>query len=177
MIRERWFSGFAAGWKYRGEITMTTLDTTTPNIRKESDSLGEVDVPANVLWGAQTQRSLEHFSIGHDLIPREMIAAYATLKKAAANVNHAAGRLPDEQRRLIVQNRSTSKKRPHIPISTGTMTQFPSTSLRWPACSNLRRLAVRRLPSVRGMCFWQRITLVQVTSGVWSMTNPGNELT
>src|SRR4029077_2147308 len=83
---------------------MATLDTVTlPDIRKETDSLGEGDVPANVLWGAQTQRSLEHFNIGHDLIPREMIAAYATLKKAAANVNHAAGRLPDEQHRLIVQ--------------------------------------------------------------------------
>jgi fumarate hydratase class II len=83
---------------------MMTFDTVTlSNIRKETDSLGEVDVPAHVLWGAQTQRSLEHFSIGHDLIPREMIAAYATLKKAAANVNHAAGRLPDEQHRLIVQ--------------------------------------------------------------------------
>ena len=54
------------------------------DIRKESDSLGIVEVPADKLWGAQTQRSLEHFSIGHDLIPREMIAAYATLKKAAA---------------------------------------------------------------------------------------------
>jgi fumarate hydratase class II len=57
-------------------------------IRKESDSLGEVDVPADKLWGAQTQRSLEHFSIGKDLIPREMITAYATLKKAAAIANH-----------------------------------------------------------------------------------------
>ncbi|HEY6343442.1 MAG TPA: class II fumarate hydratase [Bryobacteraceae bacterium] len=80
-------------------------DTVTlPNIRKETDSLGDVDVPANVLWGAQTQRSLEYFSIGHDLIPREMITAYATLKKAAANVNHAAGRLSEEQCRLIVQS-------------------------------------------------------------------------
>src|SRR5262249_4062136 len=61
--------------------------------RKEIDSLGEVDVPADKLWGAQTQRSLEHFSIGHDLIPREMITAYATLKKAAANTNRAGGRL------------------------------------------------------------------------------------
>ena len=55
-------------------------------IRKETDSLGEVDVPSSALWGAQTQRSLEHFSIGQDLIPREMIVAYATLKKAAADV-------------------------------------------------------------------------------------------
>ena len=71
--------------------------------RTESDSLGEVKVPSAMLWGAQTQRSLEHFSIGHDLIPREMIAAYATLKKAAANANHTAKRLDDNQHRLIVR--------------------------------------------------------------------------
>ncbi len=71
--------------------------------RKETDSLGVVEVPADKLWGAQTQRSLEHFSIGKDLIPREMITAYATLKKAAANVNHASGRLGAEQHDLIVK--------------------------------------------------------------------------
>lgn len=72
-------------------------------MRKEIDSLGEVDVPADRLWGAQTQRSLDHFSIGKDLIPREMIAAYAVLKKAAANANRAGGRLNDQIHRLIVQ--------------------------------------------------------------------------
>ena len=71
-------------------------------VRRETDSLGSVDVPANCLWGAQTQRSLEHFSIGTDLIPREMIGAYATLKKAAAMANHDGKRLADEQFRLIV---------------------------------------------------------------------------
>jgi fumarate hydratase, class II len=71
--------------------------------RKESDSLGVVEVAADKLWGAQTQRSLEHFSIGRDLIPREMITAYATLKKAAASANHAGKRLDDERYRLIVQ--------------------------------------------------------------------------
>ena len=71
--------------------------------RTESDSLGEVAVPADKLWGAQTQRSLEHFSIGQDLIPREMITAYATLKKAAANTNHAGGRLSDDRHSLILQ--------------------------------------------------------------------------
>jgi fumarate hydratase class II len=73
------------------------------DFRKETDSLGEVEVPADKLWGAQTQRSLEHFSIGKDLIPREMIAAYAVLKKAAANANHAGGRLDDRTHQLIVQ--------------------------------------------------------------------------
>jgi fumarate hydratase, class II len=73
------------------------------SMRKEMDSLGEVNVPSDKLWGAQTQRSLEHFSIGKDLIPREMISAYATLKKAAAKANHAGKRLDDLQHRLIVQ--------------------------------------------------------------------------
>ncbi len=72
-------------------------------VRKETDSLGELDVPADKLWGAQTQRALEHFSIGKDLIPREMITAYAILKKAAANVNHAGGRLDEKRQELIVQ--------------------------------------------------------------------------
>jgi len=71
--------------------------------RKETDSMGVVEVPADKLWGAQTQRSLEHFSIGYDLIPREMITAYATLKKAAANANRAGGRLDERAHRLIVQ--------------------------------------------------------------------------
>ena len=71
--------------------------------RTETDSLGEVRIPADKLWGAQTQRSLEHFSIGQDLIPEEMIEAYAILKKAAANVNHRMGYLKREERDLIVQ--------------------------------------------------------------------------
>src|SRR5712675_3006460 len=73
------------------------------SMRRETDSLGEVEVAADKLWGAQTQRSLEHFSIGQDLIPREMIAAYATLKKAAANANYAGKRLDDQHHNLIVQ--------------------------------------------------------------------------
>ncbi len=73
------------------------------SIRQETDSLGEVDVPSDKLWGAQTQRSLQHFSIGKDLIPREMITAYAILKKAAANANHTGKRLDEERHKLIVQ--------------------------------------------------------------------------
>jgi fumarate hydratase class II len=71
--------------------------------RRETDSMGAVDVPADKLWGAQTQRSLEHFSIGHDLIPREMITAYATLKRSAAVANHNGGRLHDKEFELIVK--------------------------------------------------------------------------
>ena len=72
-------------------------------VRRETDSLGVVEVPADKLWGAQTQRSLEHFSIDQDLIPREMVTAYGILKKAAANANHAGGRLNDPNHQLIVQ--------------------------------------------------------------------------
>src|SRR5215813_657800 len=81
----------------------TISNLNNPAVRKETDSLGEVDVLADKLWGAQTQRSLEHFSIGKDLIPREMISAYAILKKAAAAANHRSKRLPAEQYNLIVQ--------------------------------------------------------------------------
>jgi fumarate hydratase class II len=73
------------------------------NDRIEKDSLGDVRVPADKLWGAQTQRSLEHFSIGDDLIPRELIHAYALLKKAAALANAQDGRLDEGKARLIVQ--------------------------------------------------------------------------
>jgi fumarate hydratase, class II len=72
-------------------------------IRIEIDSLGKVEVPGDKLWGAQTQRSLEHFSIGDDLIPREMILSYAVLKKGAAIVNHRSQRLGGEQKQLICQ--------------------------------------------------------------------------
>jgi fumarate hydratase class II len=71
--------------------------------RTETDSLGEVRVPADKLWGAQTQRSLEHFSIGKDLMPREMIPAYAILKKASADANYTVKWLDDKRRALIVQ--------------------------------------------------------------------------
>src|SRR5882724_11528246 len=85
------------------ESKQKTSSDLISNIRKEMDSLGEVDVAADMLWGAQTQRSLEHFSIGKDLIPREMITAYATLKNAAANANHAGKRLDDRAYKLIVE--------------------------------------------------------------------------
>lgn len=72
-------------------------------VRIETDSLGTVEVPAGKLWGAQTQRSLEYFSIGKDLMPGEMITAYAILKKAAAVINHKGGRLPEPACGLIVR--------------------------------------------------------------------------
>jgi fumarate hydratase, class II len=100
------------------------------DFRRETDSLGEVEVPADMLWGAQTQRSLEHFSIGHDLIPREMIGAYAILKKAAANANHAGGRLDNRTHGLIVRVADeilAGKHQDMFPLHvwmTGSGTQF-----------------------------------------------------
>ncbi len=72
------------------------------DMRIETDSLGPIEVPADRLWGAQTQRSIAYFSIGHDLMPREMIEAYAILKRAAALANRDSGRLDAEVSRLIV---------------------------------------------------------------------------
>jgi fumarate hydratase class II len=72
-------------------------------MRVERDSLGEIGVPAEKLWGAQTQRAVEHFRVGRDLMPREMIPAYAILKKAAAIANHSADRLPHQLYQLIVR--------------------------------------------------------------------------
>ncbi len=75
------------------------LDAT--GTRREFDSLGEVDVPADRYWGAQTQRSLEHFNIGNDRMPKEVYHAYGYVKKAAAQVNTRAGRLPEWKGQLI----------------------------------------------------------------------------
>ncbi|HXP51493.1 MAG TPA: lyase family protein, partial [Bacteroidia bacterium] len=71
--------------------------------RKESDSLGEVEVPADRYWGAQTQRSLIHFSIGHDQMPKEVYHAYGYVKKAAALVNASTGRLTRWKADLIAR--------------------------------------------------------------------------
>ena len=71
--------------------------------RVESDSMGKIEVPANVYWGAQTQRSLLHFNIGRDTMPPELIWAFGMLKKACALVNLDLGKLPADKARLITQ--------------------------------------------------------------------------
>jgi fumarate hydratase class II len=71
--------------------------------RTESDSMGEIEVPADHYWGAQTQRSLIHFSIGNDSMPKEVYHAYGYVKKAAAMVNAEEGLLPAWKARLISQ--------------------------------------------------------------------------
>ncbi|MEO8402035.1 MAG: lyase family protein, partial [Gammaproteobacteria bacterium] len=74
----------------------------TQNTRTETDSMGAVEVPVNVYWGAQTQRSIHHFAIGHDVMPKELIRGFAILKKAAAMSNQELGLLPEEKVKLIV---------------------------------------------------------------------------
>ena len=75
----------------------------TRGVRQESDSMGQIEVPFNHYWGAQTQRSLHHFAIGEDRMPLELIRAFGILKKAAALVNHDLGKLPRDKMELIVQ--------------------------------------------------------------------------
>src|SRR5271168_4518838 len=71
--------------------------------RRETDSMGDIDVPADRYWGAQTQRSLLHFSIGEDRMPKAVYHAYGYVKKAAAQVNAAAGRLAPWKETAIVR--------------------------------------------------------------------------
>jgi fumarate hydratase class II len=81
----------------------TAIDTAKTHTRTESDSMGSIEVPANVYWGAQTQRSLLHFKIGRDTMPPEMIWAFGILKKACALVNQDLGKLAADKTKLIVQ--------------------------------------------------------------------------
>ena len=81
----------------------TTVEQPKTRTRMESDSMGKIEVPANVYWGAQTQRSLIHFNIGRDTMPPELIRAFGILKKACALVNQDLGKLSAEKAKLIVQ--------------------------------------------------------------------------
>ena len=97
--------------------------------RQEFDSMGKVDVPADRYWGAQTQRSLQHFSIGDDRMPKAVYHAYGYVKKACALVNQAAGRLPEQKARAIIraaEETIAGKLDEHFPLyvwQTGSGTQ------------------------------------------------------
>jgi fumarate hydratase, class II len=82
---------------------MATVAEPPTRTRTESDSMGKIEVPAHVYWGAQTQRSLHHFNIGRDTMPPELIRAFGILKKAAALVNQDLGKLPADKAKLIAQ--------------------------------------------------------------------------
>ena len=102
---------------------------TKQDVRIETDSMGEIEVPADRYWGAQTQRSLKHFNIGFDVMPREVIRALGILKKAAAIVNFDLGKLPEDKMKLIVQAADEvieGKLDDHFPLrvwQTGSGTQ------------------------------------------------------
>src|SRR5215469_884262 len=97
--------------------------------RIETDSMGPIEVPEDRYYGAQTARSLIHFAIGHDVMPRELIRAFGILKKAAAEVNRDLGKLPDDKARLIIQAADEvieGKLDDHFPLriwQTGSGTQ------------------------------------------------------
>ena len=82
---------------------MSEVAKTNKKTRIETDSMGEIEVETDKYWGAQTERSLHHFNIGFDTMPREMIRALGVLKKAAAIVNYELGKLPEEKKDLIVR--------------------------------------------------------------------------
>lgn len=99
------------------------------DFRKESDSMGEIDVPAEMYFGAQTMRSLHHFAIGRDLMPPELLKAFGILKKACALVNFDLGKLDQKRTDLIVQAADeviSGKLHSHFPLriwQTGSGTQ------------------------------------------------------
>ena len=101
----------------------------TPETRKETDSMGAVDVPGDRYWGAQTERSLHHFSIGDDRMPIDVVRAFGILKKAAALVNAELDRLPKDKADLIVSAAEEvieGKLDDHFPLfvwQTGSGTQ------------------------------------------------------
>ena len=100
-----------------------------PQVRIESDSMGKIEVPNDRYYGAQTARSLIHFDIGRDTMPRELIRAFGILKKAAALVNEDLKKLSPEKARLIVQAADeviSGKLDEHFPLrvwQTGSGTQ------------------------------------------------------
>lgn len=101
----------------------------TKSKRIESDSMGNIEVPHEKYWGAQTQRSMHHFSIGLDIMPRSMIRAFGILKRAAAQVNQQLGKLEKKKSELIKQAADeviSGQLDPHFPLSiwqTGSGTQ------------------------------------------------------
>src|SRR5437773_10852503 len=97
--------------------------------RKETDSMGAIEVPADRYWGAPTQRSLEHFKIAGERFPPEMIRAFGQLKRACAEVNAELGLLPKDIARAIIQAADeviAGKLDDHFPLvvwQTGSGTQ------------------------------------------------------
>src|SRR5712671_5741479 len=111
------------------KLRETPIGIRATGMRRETDSMGEIEVPADRYWGAQTQRSLVHFSIGDDRMPKRVYHAYGYVKKAVAMVNAAAGRLPAWKADAIVRAADeaiSGKLDEHFPLyvwQTGSGTQ------------------------------------------------------
>ncbi|HKM99090.1 MAG TPA: class II fumarate hydratase [Candidatus Binataceae bacterium] len=110
-------------------MATTEQQSSRPRTRNETDSMGAIEVRSDRYWGAQTERSLLHFSIGNDRMPRSVVRAFGLLKKAAAEVNRDLGKLPDQKARLIIQAADevvSGKLEDHFPLriwQTGSGTQ------------------------------------------------------
>ena len=111
------------------ELHETPIGIDATGMRRETDSMGEIEVPADRYWGAQTQRSLVHFSIGDDRMPKRVYHAYGYVKKAAALINAAAGRLAQWKADAIIHAADEAIKGvldEHFPLyvwQTGSGTQ------------------------------------------------------
>src|SRR5262245_14886407 len=103
--------------------------TSRAGVRTETDSMGAIEVRSDRYWGAQTERSLLHFSIGNDRMPRSVVRAFGLLKKAAAEVNRDLKKLPAEKARLMIEAADevvAGKLDDHFPLriwQTGSGTQ------------------------------------------------------
>jgi len=108
---------------------MATEKSSRASVRTETDSMGAIEVRSNRYWGAQTERSLLHFAIGNDRMPRSVVRAFGLLKKAAAEVNRDLKKLPAEKARLMIEAADevvAGKLDDHFPLriwQTGSGTQ------------------------------------------------------
>ncbi len=121
----------------------------TARLRHETDSMGGLDVPADRYWGAQTQRSLVHFSIGDGRMPKRVYHAYGYVKKAAALINAAAGRLPRWKADAIVPcRRRGDQGQARRPLSTLCLADQLGHAVEHERLSNACTTA-----SIRWMCY------------------------
>ena len=108
---------------------MATEKSSRAGVRTETDSMGAIEVRSDRYWGAQTERSLLHFAIGNDRMPRSVVRAFGLLKKAAAEVNRDLKKLPAEKARLMIEAADevvAGKLDDHFPLriwQTGSGTQ------------------------------------------------------